>query len=178
MPQTANLMWYLGASSAWAGITASSRMGLCAPPRAIALSGTPAIMATDPINPACPACFRKSRLSVAILFISPPSLRAVSEIVQRDNLSLRGYWFLQKRCPCAVPTGLRSGFLGFRFPTLKRGANKLCASGAADRTLLMRCSKNPALLLRDWAYGLKPVPFKTERFPILVRIDDKRVYLG
>jgi hypothetical protein len=44
------------------------------------------------------------------------------------------YWFLQKDCPCTVPTGLRSEFVAFRFPTLKRGANKLCASGAAERT--------------------------------------------
>src|ERR1017187_7535274 len=65
----------------------------------------------------------------------------------------RGYWFLQKKCPCAVPAGLRSEFVEFRFPTLKRGANKLCASGAPDRTLLMRCSIKPSLILTDRCTG-------------------------
>jgi hypothetical protein len=54
--------------------------------------------------------------------------------------------------------GLRSGIVKYRFPTLKRGANKLCASGAAERTL-MQCSIKPRVCFLLSMYGLKPVPF-------------------
>jgi hypothetical protein len=40
-----------------------------------------------------------------------------------------------RKCPRAVPTGLRIEFVDFHFPTLKRGANIRCASGASARTL-------------------------------------------
>jgi hypothetical protein len=39
---------------------------------------------------------------------------------------------------CTVPTGLRSAFVDTAFPTLKCGANKHCAYGAAARTFLMQ----------------------------------------
>ena len=50
-------MWFLGASSGCSGNTASSMTAR--PPRHCA--GMPAIMATDPITP---ACFKKSRRAV------------------------------------------------------------------------------------------------------------------
>src|ERR1035441_5770012 len=50
----------------------------------------------------------------------------------------RGYWFLHKSCPCAVPMGLRNRLVESLFPTLKRGANQLCASGAFMPTFLMQ----------------------------------------
>ncbi len=55
-------------------------------------------------------------------------------------MALRGYWSLQKEYPRAVPTGLRSAFAETVFPTLKRGANKHCAYGAAFRAYLMQFS--------------------------------------
>jgi hypothetical protein len=72
-----------------------------------------------------------------------------------------GYWFLHKKCPCTVPTGLRNELAQSLFPhastprnkrrflgtPVKRGANQRCASGAPDRTLLMQSS-------------IKLVPFK------------------
>jgi hypothetical protein len=39
--------------------------------------------------------------------------------------------------PDTVPTGLRGEHAGPFFPTLKRGANNLCASGAFVRTLFV-----------------------------------------
>jgi CubicO group peptidase (beta-lactamase class C family) len=45
-----------------------------------------------------------------------------------------------KEMSCAVPTGLRSSHVESAFPTLKRGANEHCASGAATRTFLMQQS--------------------------------------
>jgi hypothetical protein len=50
----------------------------------------------------------------------------------------RGYWFLHQSCPCAVPIGLRNRLVESLFPTLKRGANQLCASGAFMPTFLMQ----------------------------------------
>jgi probable rRNA maturation factor len=40
----------------------------------------------------------------------------------------------QKEMSCTVPTGLRGSCVKSAFPTLKRGANKHCASGAATDT--------------------------------------------
>ena len=51
-----------------------------------------------------------------------------SQILEIDRTCL--YWFLHKLWFCTVPMGLRSELIEFHFPTLKRGANKLCASGA------------------------------------------------
>jgi hypothetical protein len=45
---------------------------------------------------------------------------------------------MQKKCPREVPTGLRNAFVETAFPTLKRGANKHCAYGAATKTFLMQ----------------------------------------
>jgi len=59
---------------------------------------------------------------------------------------LGGYWFLQKKCPCAVPPGLRCEFLEFGFPTLKRGANLHCAYGAVARRLLLQRSIEPMVV--------------------------------
>src|ERR1017187_10643651 len=65
------------------------------------------------------------------------------------------YWFLQKKCPCAVPTGLQGEIVQFRFPTLKRGANEFAAanaSGAIARKLLLQCSLAPeGLPDEEWA---------------------------
>jgi hypothetical protein len=47
---------------------------------------------------------------------------------------LGGYWFLQKKCPCAVPPGLRCEFLEFGFPTLKRGATLRLRRGGEEIT--------------------------------------------
>jgi hypothetical protein len=41
---------------------------------------------------------------------------------------------------CTVPTGLRSSRVESASPTLKRGANEHCASGAATRALLIQQS--------------------------------------
>src|SRR5208337_2403761 len=57
----------------------------------------------------------------------------------------QGLLAAQKKCPCAVPTGLRSSSGRSAFPTLKRGANKLCASGAPIGILLMQPSIKPAI---------------------------------
>jgi len=43
--------------------------------------------------------------------------------------------------PCTVPRGLLDQSVEPAFPTLKRGANKRCASGALIRTSIMRPSK-------------------------------------
>src|ERR1700722_13280113 len=50
----------------------------------------------------------------------------------------------------AVPTGLRINF-GFRLPTLKRGANDLCAHGARGWTLLAW------IALRRGVGGIRPL---------------------
>jgi hypothetical protein len=60
--------------------------------------------------------------------------------------SLRGGWTPQRKCPHAVPTGLGSAFVEIAFPTLKRGANKRCACGAAARTLHLQFSLNAAVV--------------------------------
>jgi hypothetical protein len=59
-----------------------------------------------------------------------------------------GHWFLRKECPCTVPTGLRNELVESHFPTLKRGANELCASGAVVGTFLTQSSIKPASPLR------------------------------
>ena len=58
------------------------------------------------------------------------------------NDPLRGYWFLRKsplRRPYGTPNELVKSF----YPTLKRGANQLCASGAIVRGVLMQSSIRP-----------------------------------
>ena len=50
---------------------------------------------------------------------------------------------------CAVPTGLRNEFVGFLFPTLKRGANKLRASGA-----FVLCASGAFVLCASGAFVL------------------------
>src|SRR6266567_7028639 len=81
MPQTANLMWYLGASSVCCGKTASSMTGPPAPSRANAFCENPPIIAMDPMRL---ACFRKSRRPAALLFINPPEFRELS-ILTRET---------------------------------------------------------------------------------------------
>src|SRR5579863_4205467 len=71
MPQTENLMWYLGESSAWAGRTASSMTLPLKRPEDMAELGNPVIMAIDPI---IPAFFRNRRRPVYALFILAPSV--------------------------------------------------------------------------------------------------------
>ena len=56
------------------------------------------------------------------------------------------YWFLHKYSSCVVPTGLRHQFVESIFPTLKRGANQLCASGAF--TVLNKARAYGALVRR------------------------------
>ena len=57
---------------------------------------------------------------------------------------------LQKKCLCAVPTGLQSAFVETAFPTLKRGAYKRCAYGAAVSALLMQESIKPSAFCRAY----------------------------
>ncbi len=59
-----------------------------------------------------------------------------------------GHWFLHKECPCTVPMGLRNELGESHFPTLKRGANELCASGAVVGTFITQSSIKPASPLR------------------------------
>jgi hypothetical protein len=59
---------------------------------------------------------------------------------------------------CTVPTGLRSSHVESAFPTLKRGANEHCASGAA-RTLLMQRSIKPNDYYQSFAARLKSCPY-------------------
>jgi hypothetical protein len=65
----------------------------------------------------------------------------------------RGYWTLEKKCTCAVPTGLLSAFVETAFPTLKRGANNHGAYGADARTFLMHLSGKRAFILRSLRHG-------------------------
>jgi hypothetical protein len=76
---------------------------------------------------------------------------------------LRGYWTLEKKCPCAVPTGLRSAVVETAFPTLKRGANNHCAYGADTRTLVMQLSVKPASFA-VFAARLEPCLFTKLQF--------------
>jgi hypothetical protein len=64
------------------------------------------------------------------------------------------------------PYGTPESFVKISFPTLKRGANKHCAYGAAALTFLMQFSIIPTILLRilrrtSAAQGkLKAMPFQ------------------
>ena len=46
------------------------------------------------------------------------------------NLPADVHWYRHELNSCAVPSGLRDEIVESLSPTLKRGANKLCASGA------------------------------------------------
>ncbi|MGA3371765.1 MAG: tetraacyldisaccharide 4'-kinase [Terracidiphilus sp.] len=93
--------------------------------------------------------------------------------------STRALLIPAKEISCTVPTGLRSSHVESAFPTLKRGANEHCASGAAARTFHMQRSIAPEVCLhllddgfqhrqlardveillldsRDWQDGLLP----------------------
>jgi len=55
--------------------------------------------------------------------------------IRNADHKLSGYWSVQMKCPCAVPTGLATtGW--WAYPTLKCGANILCAYGALTALLL------------------------------------------
>ena len=56
--------------------------------------------------------------------------------------SVRGYWLLHNPYSRAVPTGLPNEIVESLFPTLKRGANKLWASGPFVR-YISGCSATP-----------------------------------
>ena len=57
------------------------------PPKAIALSGNPAMIAADPSDPINPACFKNSRRCVKLVLISPPHSVCMHE--QSGNSAIR-----------------------------------------------------------------------------------------
>ena len=67
---------------------------------------------------------------------------------------------------CAVPTGLRNEHVESLFPTLKRGANQLCASGAFVRTLLMQSSIKPIHFIGFYGTRPGPNPWGLPRLPV------------
>jgi len=62
---------------------------------------------------------------------------------EAENHSSGDLLIPQKEMSCTVPTGLRSQSEESAFPTLKRGANKHCASGALDGTVLIHSFAAP-----------------------------------